>query len=241
MRAISENIGFTTDYTRLLCRSLARGGYIAFAGGSECRLLEKGRSRFENVFLEEVSEEPAVHTANITLLTDTKEDASALVDKEADKEEEISQPVNDEALDKVLADLNSSPKSAEGEHPKEESSGMGGNADTATMNEVDAFEGEAGDIPVATGENSTETKEDQIESANAPVAVSSLDELPDASEKDKEKLVQAGYKSAEDVAQAPVAKLIQGLGVSLRKAANWINQARRQTGVIDEGGRKDKK
>ena len=122
IRVVSQNVGFTSDYTRLICRSLARGGYITFAGNSECCLLKRGRSRFESV-------------------------------KESKK---------------------------------------------------------------------------KIRSRDAPVVSAFLfDGLPDASDGEKEKLASAGYKTVEDLAEAPISKLIQGIGVSLKKAADWINQARR--------------
>ncbi|MEK7169836.1 MAG: hypothetical protein AAB767_00940, partial [Patescibacteria group bacterium] len=175
---------------------------VKFYGNSKCYLLKKGRSRFENTFLEEVSEGPVTHTANVTLLTD----AGDAVLSPASEEKAESQPVNDDTLEKVLADINLSSTNAEKENQNEAPSRIDGGTDAAAIDD-------------------------------APAAIaSSLNKLQDASEKDKEKLVQAGYKTTEDLAQAPVAQLIQGLGVSLRKAANWINQARRKTGEIrDEG------
>ena len=124
----------------------------------------------------------------------------------ASEEKAESQPVNDDTFEKVLADINLSSTNAEKENQNEAPSRIDGGTDAAAIDD-------------------------------APAAIaSSLNKLQDASEKDKEKLVQAGYKTTEDLAQAPVAQLIQGLGVSLRKAANWINQARRKTGEIrDEG------
>lgn len=60
---------------------------------------------------------------------------------------------------------------------------------------------------------------------------SSLDGL-NASLEEKEKLMQAGYCSIEDVAKAAIAKFVQEVEVELKRAAHWINRARRQTGVI---------
>lgn len=139
IRVVSQNVGFTSDYTRLICRSLARGGYIQFAGSNECCLLKKGRSRFK------AEEMPTTSEKNL--------------------------------------------------RKSKKKTGFG-------------------DATIA--------------------SVSSFDELPDVSEKDKEKLVQAGYKTVEDLAEAPISKLIQGIGISLKKAADWINQARRQTGAMHD-------
>lgn len=61
-------------------------------------------------------------------------------------------------------------------------------------------------------------------------------ELEDASEEEKIKLAEAGYKTIKDLANVSVVMLIQTLGISLRKAAKWINQAKRETGLIIEEG-----
>lgn len=57
-------------------------------------------------------------------------------------------------------------------------------------------------------------------------------ELKGASKKEKAKLANAGYKTIKDLADVSVVTLIQNLGVSLRKAATWINQAKREKGLL---------
>lgn len=54
----------------------------------------------------------------------------------------------------------------------------------------------------------------------------------DASEEEKAKLAKAGYKTIKDLADVSVVTLIQTLGISLRKAAKWINQAKREKGLL---------
>lgn len=75
VRVISENVGITTDYTRLLCRSLARSGHIKFADASICYLLTRGRNCFqreekkaEPQEINKTEAKPADNPASATLL-----------------------------------------------------------------------------------------------------------------------------------------------------------------------------
>lgn len=153
--------GISSDYVRLICRSLARAGYIEFAGSSECSLLQKGASQFENAFLEEVLEEPIILAANVALVADTEKDTSA----PASEEDLKTQPVNDDALDQGLADLTPSPKNAEEEYPKEEPSKIDGNADRAAVHTDDVSE-----------EKVEEKKEEEIVSASGEEKAEVIDE-----------------------------------------------------------------
>ncbi len=143
IQVIAQKTGISSDYARLLCRSLERGGYLKFADVNVCCLLTKGRNRFQD---EEITDS----------------------DKKSEDENKQDENLVKEIQNEIL--------------------------------------------------------EEEVK----------LDELKDATPQEKEKLIEAGYKSVEDLAQVPVNRLIQSIGVNLKKAANWINQARRQTGVIDD-------
>jgi hypothetical protein len=55
------------------------------------------------------------------------------------------------------------------------------------------------------------------------------------SSEEGKRLSQAGYKTIKDIAEAPINRFIQEAGVNLKKAAGWINQARRRIGTIKNG------
>ena len=134
IRAVSDACGLTSDYTRLLCKSLARSGHLKLVDANACRLLEKGRSRFET----RVASEPAViaTSANVTLLTDeqpqttqsaiSRSDDEENQEKDGEEKDEGEQASDDEDLDKALADLEPSSKKDESkekdtpEEPKKE-------------------------------------------------------------------------------------------------------------------------
>ncbi|MDP3052126.1 MAG: helix-hairpin-helix domain-containing protein [bacterium] len=232
---ISRATGLSSDYARLLARSLERGGYLEFADVNVCCLLTKGRNRFsapEERDLDSggqdsgpiiVETEESDTIVNPEIIVET-EDKSQDVDLDNDEEEtmdsdEKSEDENkqDEDLDQVLTELDQFVKKetvpesfTEPELAEEESSEAG-------------LPAQAGDEKLVE-EIQNEILEEEAE----------LDELKDATPQEKEKLVEAGYKSVEDLAQAPVNRLIQSIGVNLKKAANWINQARRKTGVIHD-------
>jgi len=156
---MARKVGFTSDYTRLICHSLERRGYLKFAAASACYFLAKEHDRFKR----------------------NSESKSA-------------------AVPKKLKNI-----SAQGPLRRSYSKARG-------KKKVKKFS------------NST----------------AGLDALRNATPQEKEKLVAAGYKSIADIAETRVNWLIQGLGIRLDKAAHWINQARRQTGMIGKGNQRDK-
>ena len=87
-------------------------------------------------------------------------------------------------------------------------------------------------LNLGSGRRRAEKKKFQHRRLNHPVG--RLDELKDATPQEKEKLTKAGYTSVIDLSAAPVTRLIGEIDVSLKKAAGWINQARRKTGIINE-------
>ncbi len=166
IQCLASKTSLSNDYTRLLCSSLARAGYIKFNDINNCYLLTKGRNRFQNI-------------------------------------EVVAASASFNPIDPVL-----------------------------DVEEITEEKAEAG-----TGE--IQNKEEEIAKEQEQLKV--LENLQDASPQEKEKLTQAGYKSTEDLAQAPIAKIMQGIGVNLKKAANWINQARRKTGAIGDQKAESKK
>jgi len=123
VRLIAQKTNFSSDYARLLCRSLARSGHIKFENDL-CHLLKRGRSRFENndpaidlpAEASAQAGEPTAVVANVTLLTDdliaaSSVDEQDVGDKKSDGNENAGQSsVDNGELDKVLAELDSSPK-----------------------------------------------------------------------------------------------------------------------------------
>lgn len=126
IRIIAQKANLSSDYARLLCRSLARSGHIKFENDL-AHLLKKGRSRFENN--DPVADEPMAVAVNVTLLMDEPvvvSPANDRSDEEENQEEGASEDKDkptssDEELDKALADLEpSSQKDESGEKNKPE-------------------------------------------------------------------------------------------------------------------------
>lgn len=135
LQVISQNVGLGADYTRLLCGSLARAGYLTLADASTCCLLAKGRYCFQG---------------------------------------------HDELR-----------------------------AGTEIKKEVKKI---------------LKQQKRAVPSLLPTTSAVGLDALKDATYKEKEKLIAAGYKIVADVAETPVNRFIQNIGISLKKAAHWINR-----------------
>lgn len=122
VNAVSRNVGIGTDYTRLICRSLARAGYLKFADASVCYLLTKGRNHFQRN--DELATEERSEGSPIILVSSTSipsVDGHDSDDKENVEHEDKSggQEVNDSELDRALESI-SSPASSQSEESKEE-------------------------------------------------------------------------------------------------------------------------
>lgn len=139
IRNVAQKTNFTSDYTRLLCHSLARAGYIKLEDSNICRLLKKGHGYFENVAAVAEKFEPVMATAKVTLFTDESVGRPLASDRDNEDEEDQGnedgnkdgyQPASDDVeLDKALADEEETkiaeaeaelkPESAESEEIKE--------------------------------------------------------------------------------------------------------------------------
>lgn len=86
IQIIAQRTGVSSDYARLLCRSLERAGYLKFADANVCYLLTKGRGWLED-------SGPVVETVE----SDTIVDPEIIVETEEKSEEE--------ALEHVLAEI----------------------------------------------------------------------------------------------------------------------------------------
>ncbi len=188
VKAVAQNIGFTEDYTRFICHSLERTGYLAFPDARACRLLLKGRDHL-NSSGESRSETASVDSVSAVMFPEKKTKDSAKGGS--------ARPV------------------------------AGGKKKVKKI-----FEAAAQHPPT-------------IAPANQPPKEAKkktgLDALKNVTPREKEKLVAAGYKSVQDIAETPITRFIQGMGIRLDRAARWINQARRQTGLIDDKSQKNKK
>lgn len=246
---LGSKIGFSSDYSRFLCLALKRSGHLEFADANVCYLLTQGRNHFQRndePAPEEWSEAPQVVLASSALsLSGNGHDSD---DKEGaeNKDESGGPAVNDSDLDRVLASI-LSPASGQGEESKEEEKKEEGQKKEEGEKKEGADTGAAGLETEFVDESKTAESEERalekVEENPLPEAKkeAALADIKDATPQGKEKLAEAGYKLVKDLAKTPIDRLIQGIGVSLEKAAHWINRVRRQTGVINEEGRKDKK
>lgn len=202
VQTIAQRTGFSSDYTRLLCRSLERGEYLKFVDANVCCLLTKGRNRFQG-------SDPIVTTAQ----HDSTVNAEPVVVSISERDKDSSK---DDTSDN---EPDNSGEEMEEAKPEEQTLGI---KKEVNKENVEAEEKVKAEQKEKTGEDA-------------------LKNLGDASRDEKEKLASAGYKTVEDLAEAPVSRLIQSIGVNLKKAADWINQARRQTGAMHDKKVKSKK
>jgi len=289
---LGSKTGFSSDYSRFLCRTLKRSGHLEFVETNVCHLLTKGCSHFQRndeLVHEEWLEAPQVILALSALISSengrdsgNKEDV-----KNGDESSEqavnlhtvpeemassgsllhenddailpqapvhglLSAGVNDSDLDRGLASIEIRAKgvidvesvlpltgladlssaSGQGEESKKEEEKEEGQKkgeeekregiDTGAVGLAVEFEDEA--KTVESGKRVfEEVEENSLPEAKKEVT---LDDIKDAIPQEKEKSAEAGYKSAKDLVKTPINRLIQGIGVSLEKVANWINQAR---------------
>lgn len=105
VRMIAQKANLSSDYARLLCRSLARSGHIKFENDL-AYLLKKGRSRFENN--DPVADEPMAVAANVTLLTDEPVVASPASDRSDEEENQEEGAGEDKDKDKPTSPVRGS-------------------------------------------------------------------------------------------------------------------------------------
>ncbi len=111
IQIIAQRTGIGSDYARLLCRSLERGGYLKFADINVCYLLTRGRSRFsapeerdldsggqDSGSMVETAEPDAIVNPEIIVETIS----TSISEKEEPPSEEKSE---EEELDHVLAEI----------------------------------------------------------------------------------------------------------------------------------------
>jgi hypothetical protein len=199
IRAVSGACGLTSDYTRFLCKSLAQSGHLEFVDANACRLLQKGRSRFET----SVASEPAViaTSANVTLLTDeqpqttqpaiSRSDGEKNQERDGEEKEEGEQASDDEDLDKALADLEPSSKKDESKEK-----------DTPEEPQKEEVKAE-GTIPEAEVKAATNTVENKEEKAEVPVTPL---ENPETASPKKEPVKPSGW--------------------SMKRIVNWFTAAK---------------
>ncbi len=80
-----------------------------------------------------------------------------------------------------------------------------------------------------------ETKKKTFQAMSQTTSTVGKNVLKAKSPQEKAALFAAGNKSIEDVARMSINWLARGFGIRLEKAAHWINQERRQTGMIGKG------
>lgn len=190
VQALAQSAGFSSDYTRLLCRSLARGGYLKFADANACYLLTRGRNLFQD-------NGPA----------DEKSIA-------------IQNEILEEKVRKMQSKMKLDNRKMKAKKRKKKSSQRQANLKKKLKSK--------NLLQIKIKKKKARTKQEEKPKKNA------LENLQDASAGEKEKLADAGYKKVEDLAQYSVSRFIQDIGMSLKKAANWINQVRRKSGAIHD-------
>lgn len=234
VQALAQSAGLSSDYTRLLCHSLERGGYIKFADANACCLLTRGRNRFQNngPAVETAQHDSIVNAEPVVVSASERNRSSSLTKKVGskagdEKSEEIQNKILEEKLRKMQSKMKSDNRKRKAKKRKKKSSQRQANPKKKLRLK--------GLPQVKVKKKKARTKQREKPEKNA------LENFQDASAVEKEKLADAGYKTAEDLAQYPISRLIQDIGVSLKKAANWINQARRKTGAIHDEKVKSKK
>ncbi len=99
IQIIAQRTGIGSDYARLLCRSLERGGYLKFADANVCYLLTKGRGRLED-------SGPIVETVESDTIVSPEIIVETISTSISEKEEPPSEEKSEEEeLDHVLAEI----------------------------------------------------------------------------------------------------------------------------------------
>lgn len=206
VRDVARKTNFSSDYARLLCRSLVRAGYIKLENSNIYHLLEKGHGYFENVATTAEESKPVIATANVTMLSDDL--ISSASANELDEKGEINhQQVDNGKLDKALAELDTpSGKQGEQEERAEEKAQA-----TAILEEIpQAVLASTTTLPERTAEVEKEKKAepqeiDKIEAkADNPVPAAPL-ESPEKAVSKEESVKPSG-----------------GFGISFKKIVNWF-------------------
>lgn len=230
---IAKQVGLSGDYIRLICRSLERAGHLKLIGSNFCQLSPRGRKYFGNVSPSEPAvQEPIIVAANVTLLTDDpsfikaadEKSADAPVTSGQDDEEEnqenkksedanADQPVKDEELDRVLADLEPSSNAEAGlkAEQKEEASKneLASEAESQATTESAAIE----------EEKKMEAQEtDKIEEGPADSSASV------ASSADAQALADKSENSEKAAPKEEPAKPASSFGLSFKKVVNWFTE-----------------
>lgn len=241
VRVVSDACGLTSDYTRLLCRSLARTGYLKFEDANVCRLLKKGRGRFEVASITEMQEPPVAVTANVTMLADELIVSSGAGEQDTDDkksggdDENTGQPpVDDGELDKVLADVGVSypfQKNEEASEKNEEVSKV----ETSPQNIEESSPVASSELPASGGEaigsiesqvvTEIEPKEPEVLQATEPVQAQavSVEPLQIAEEKIADSPAPvASSENPEKVAPKEESAKPSGSGWSFKKIVNWF-------------------
>lgn len=218
IRLITQKANLSSDYARLLCRSLARSGHIKFENDL-AHLLKKGRSRFENN--DPVADEPMAVAANVTLLTDEPVAVSPASDRSDEDEsqeegasEDKDKPASgDEELDRALADLEpSSQKNAD-----EETKIADAEAELKPEPEEEIKEKE----PASEAGTETKAKAVEIEEEKKTMP-QEMDEEIKIKPADNPALAASLENPEKAVPKEESAKPSSGFGISFKKIVNWF-------------------
>lgn len=244
VRLVAQKANLSSDYARLLCRSLARSGHIKFENDL-AHLLKKGRGCFENN--DPAADEPMAVAANVTLLTDEPAVASPANDRsdeeensapegrgslnvierqeeDASEDNDKDKPASrDEELDKALVDLEPPSKKDESEEKSkpEEPKNETGNESREELKEEKIEE--IAEEPKEVLAETEATEEEKMEKPDE----TELKPEPKAEEK---KPVVAEVVVGEAKAENPEkvtlkeepAKSSGGFGASFKKFINWF-------------------
>jgi hypothetical protein len=230
VRLIAQKTNLSSDYARLLCRALARSGHIKFENDL-CHLLKRGRSRFEN---NDPAIEPTAVVANVTMLSNdliasSSVDEQDAGDKKSDGNEDVGQSAVDNGeLDKVLAELDSSPKKEEETHQESEEKLEAKIDETPPEAEpMSASIAEPKD-EVAQEERAEITPEVELK-PQATIEVAEVKESVAGGQEEKaETELPPPVVSSESPEKAApkeeLAKPASSFGMSLKKVVNWFTE-----------------
>lgn len=236
IRLIAKKINFSSGYTQSLCHSLARAGYVKLEDSNVCHLLKKGQGHFESVAVMREVSEPAVITANVTLLADESTGTPLASDRD-------DKAGDDAELDNALANLEPSSQKdeseekdkpeeprdepedelRESEEEKTEEMAEDFKEEINTDNKEDALNKEVLAETDAAEEEEME-KQDEMELKPEPKAEEDKPvAADDMASKEKELTEEVKAKNPEKAAlKEGLAKPGGGFGASFKKIVNWF-------------------
>ncbi len=117
IKSVSNACGLSADYIRILCKSLDRAGYLKFENTNVCHLLKKGWDRFEGrttLFSKPEPVDSASASETKANNDENQNEQNMFGDNDKDSKNPNA-PVDNEELDRALAEMEIPPPKQENE------------------------------------------------------------------------------------------------------------------------------